>query len=474
MTLSTVRLPHSYEAEQGLLGALLTNNRALERVPQDFRPEHFADPLHSKIFLAIREAVDRGHVANPVTLNRIFGDDPVAGALTAGQYLVKLAASVVSVVNAEDWARTITDLWAARSVVVACQEIISETLSPGDRDARRIIEDAEARIHELSDNDGSGRKGLIEVGAGVDAVLEGIEAARQRGGVSGLSTGLTDLDGRTSGLQPGSLIIAGGRPGMGKSDLGLGISFNAATQGKRVGFFSLEMSRGLLTNRLLARMTRIPATDQIGGKVDPVQVGALTRAAGDLKKLPLWIDDAPAPTVDVISSRARQLQRRHGLDLVVIDYLQLIAPGNNRRNRQTNRTEDVTMISQGLKALAKDLNVPVVALCQLSRAVESRDDKRPVLADLRESGGLEQDADVVLFVYRDSYYLERDQPKQRERESAADFAERRDAHENKLLAALNVCQVIIAKQRMGAPGAVDLYYKPAHSHFADLSSGGIQ
>jgi len=466
-----VNLPHSYEAEQNLLGAVLTNNRALERIPLDFRAHHFADPLHGRIFDVLRDTIDKGQTANPITLKRMFEGEVVDGALTVGQYLVKLASSVVAMVNAEDWARTIMDLWARRSVVLACQEIISEAIGADpEREGVRVIEDAEAKIHALTDGEKAGKRGLTLIGDGVDATLQQIETARQSGGVSGLSTGLTDLDRRTAGLHPGSLIIIGARPGMGKSDKALNLSFNAASKGKQVGFFSLEMSAGLLTNRILARMTGIPASLQIGGNVQPEDMGTLMAAAHKIRSLPLWIDDAPAPSVDVIASRARRLQRRHGLDLVVVDYLQLIAPGNNRRNRQSNRTEDVTLISQGLKALAKDLKVPVVALCQLSRAVEAREDKRPQLADLRESGSIEQDADVVIFLYRESYYLERDTPKQRPKETAEAFGERRDLHEQNLFKSANICEAIIAKQRMGPPGAVDLYYKPAHSHFGDLDS----
>ena len=463
--------PHSYEAEQGLLGAILTNNRVIERVPLDFRSSYFADPLHARIFDVLRVTTDRGQTANPITLRRAFEGEEAVPGLTVQAYLIKLATSVVAIVNAEDYARTIVDAWARRSVIGVCREIISETAAPDlDRQGFQVIEEAEARIHALADGDAaSAKRGLVSAGEGVDEVLKQIEDAQACGGVSGLATGLTDLDRLTAGLHRGSLVILGARPSMGKSDLAVNVALNAAKAGKRVGFFSLEMSRGLLINRLLARMTKIPASDQIGGQTRTEDLAPLVRAAGEIRSLPLWIDDAPAPTVEIIASRGRRPKRRHGLDLVVVDYLQLIAPGNNRRGRQTNRTEDVTLISQGLKALAKELEVPVLALCQLSRAVEAREDKRPQLADLRESGGIEQDADVVMFVYRDSYYLERSLLKQGERESAEDFAARRSKREFDALASLNICDLIVPKQRMGRAGAtVTVYYKPEHSHFGNL------
>lgn len=460
-------LPHSYEAEQGLLGAILTNNRAIERVPPEFRAEHFADPLHARIYETLRHTIDRGELANPVTLRRMFEGDDAAPGLPVGQYMVKLAGSVVAIVNAEDYARTITDLWARRATVLACREIIAGATDP-ESSGEAVLEAAESRIRDIGSGARIGRRDLTPFGDGIHDTLGQIEAAWKAGGVSGLSTGLKDLDERTAGLHPGSLVIVGARPGMGKSDFALNLAYSAAAAGKSVGFFSLEMSKGLLTNRLLARATGIPATNQISGRVSEAEIAALSAAAGRLKGIPLWIDDSAASTVEAIGARARRLQRRHGLDLVMVDYLQLIAPGNSRRRRETNRTEDVTMISQALKGLAKDLGVPVVALSQLSRAVEGREDKRPTLADLRESGAIEQDADVVIFLYRESYYLDRDDPKQRQSETAEHFADRRTEHERRALSAMNTAEAIIAKQRMGSAGTVNLYYKPAHSHFADL------
>lgn len=460
------RLLYNYEAEQGLIGAILVNNRALDRIPPDFRPEHFADPLHARVFVAVRDMADAGETANPVRLRRFFDGEDAAPGLPVFAYLTQIARDVQGIVNAEDWAKTITDVWARRATVDTCRAIIAAATMP-DVDGASVIEDAEAQLRALTDRS-SGAKGLIPIGNSVDAVMEQIERARASGGVSGLSTGIADLDRKTAGLHPGSFVVIGARPGMGKSDLALNIALNAAGAGHNVGFFSLEMSRELLTNRALGRLTGVPATAQISGTVDDDQIPRLVRASGEIRGMPLHIDDGSASSVDVIASRARRMQRRHGLDLVIVDYLQIIAAGNSRKNRQANRTEDVTMISQGLKALAKDLKVPLIALCQLSRAVEAREDKRPTMADLRESGSIEQDADVVMFVYRDSYYLDRSQPKQRENEKAADFSIRISEHEAKSLKAMNVCDILIPKQRMGPATGVTLFYSPAQSRFGDM------
>lgn len=460
------RLLANYEAEQGLIGAILANNAALDRIPPEFRPDHFSDPLHARVFLAVREMVDAGETCAPHRLRRFFDGEEATPGVPVITYLVGLVRGLQGIVNAEDWARTITDVWARRATVDTCRAIIAGATVP-ELSGEDVLEAAEASIRALTDHS-TGARGLVPIGNCVDDVLAQIERARRSGGVSGLSTGMVDLDRKTAGLHPGSFVVIGARPGMGKSDLALNIAINAALAGKHVGFFSLEMSRDLLTNRALGRLTGIPATNQISGLVDDEQIAPLVRAGGDLRAMPLHIDDGAAASVDVIGTRARKMQRRHGLDLVVVDYLQIIAAGNSRRNREANRTTDVTMISQGLKALAKGLHVPLIALCQLSRAVEAREDKRPTMADLRESGSIEQDADVVMFVYRDSYYLDRDQPKQREHEKAADFNQRRSEHEQKTIKAMNVCDILIPKQRMGPPTGCVLYYNPAQSHFGDM------
>lgn len=466
----TIVLPVNYEAEQGLLGALLVNNGALERVRDFLEPDHFADPAHQRIFDAIRKTVDKGHQANPITLNHFFQGDGLAE-VGGAQYLVKLAASVVAIVNAEDYGRTILEHWERRSAITTMLELIGRCTQPQIEDGERLLEEAEERFHQIATRTEK-RRGLIHVSVAVRSALDQIEAAYKAGGSSGLSTGLMDVDGILGGLHPGEVLILAARPSMGKTDLAVNIGANVARSGAVVGIFSLEMSAEEITKRVLARVTGIPADKQRGGRVSHQEMMALGRAASEVEALGLHIDDTPAPTVEAISARARRLRRRHGLGLIVVDYLQLITPGNSRNRRNANRVEDVTEISRSLKVMAKDLGVPVIALSQLSREVEKREDKRPQLSDLRESGAIEQDADAVAFLFREEYYLTREEPKQKSGESAMQFSMRLGDHETRLKGVQNVAEVIVAKNRMGPTGTAKLLYLPAQSKFGNLATQG--
>lgn len=461
---------HNYEAEQGLLGALLTNNAAYDRVSRFLKPEHFGDPAHATIYEAIATFRDTDRQANPITLRPYLEHDPGLRSCGGWAYLVRLMSSVVAIVNAEDYAQTIKETAIRRAGIAACQQIVADLTRIGmDRSAEQIIDDGEAHLHRAV-TIGEERAGdLVPVAKALEASVKQTEAAVQAGGTSGLSSGLQDLDHYLGGMRPGHLIVAAGATSMGKTDFAVNIASNAALAGVPVAFFSLEMSAEELGGRILARETGIAASRQGRGQVSDDELKGLARKWIELKTLPLYIDDTPAPTVDAIRSRAMRMKRRRKLGLVVIDYLQLIAPGNSRNRRSGNRTEDVAEISRALKALAKTLDAPILALAQLSRALEARENKRPILADLRESGAIEQDADKVVFLFREEYYLERDQPVQREREGTIDFASRQADHKARMEKVRGRAEAIVAKNRGGPKGTPKLYYDPARSLFGNLN-----
>lgn len=470
----SITLPVNYEAEQGLLGALLVNNGALERVRDFLEPDHFAEPAHDRIFDAIRKTIDKGQQANPITLNAYFQADGGLIEVGGAAYLVKLAASVVAIVNAEDYGRTIVDHWQRREAITTMLEMIGRCVQPEmGEDGGAFLEEAEERFHKIASRT-ERRRGLIHISEAVRCALEQIEAAYKAGGSSGLSTGLKDLDGICGGLHPGDVTIIAARPSMGKTDLAVNIAAAVAEAGHSVGFFSLEMSAEELGKRMLARASTIPASRQRAGQINHGEMLSLATSSRDLDGLTFHIDDTPAPTVEAIGARARRLQRRKGLSLLVVDYLQLIAPGNSRNRRNASRVDDVTEISRGLKILAKDLGVPVIALSQLSRQVESRDDKRPQLSDLRESGAIEQDADVVAFLYRDEYYLSKEEPKQKTGETASSYAGKLADHNDRLRASQGIAEAIVQKNRHGPTGTAKLFYLPAQSRFGNLAVIGGQ
>ena len=467
--------PHNYEAEMALLGAILANNLVFDKVNEFLRPTHFADALHGRIYEAAGKLIERGQIANALTLKTLFDQDPALLEHGGAQYLARLAASVVTIINAEDYGRAIHDLHLRRQLIDLGEEMVN-TAHAHDLDlpAAEQIETAEEQLFRLAET-GDTEHGLRPLTEALTGAINMAEAAVKREGhVTGVTTGLIDLDKKLGGLQPSDLVVLAGRPSMGKTALATNIAFNAAKaymdspeNGGRVAFFSLEMSAEQLATRILAEQTGISSDRIRRGEISrDDDFTRLVVAAQDLQKLPMHIDDTPGLSVAALRTRARRLKRRQGLGLIVVDYLQLMRSPAGIRNE--NRVQEVSEITRGLKAIAKELDVPVLALSQLSRAVEQRDDKRPQLADLRESGSIEQDADVVMFIFREQYYHERGEPKQRDDESGEKFAERHNRWLERGERVHNVAEINIAKQRHGPIGTVELYFEGMVTKFDNL------
>lgn len=462
-------MPHNLEAEQGLLGTLLVDNRVMERIGDTLKAPHFFHPAHQRIFAAIQKLIDRGQTASPVTLKGYFEQDQDLAAVGGAEYLAELAASVVSIINAEDYARTIHELHLRRELIVVGEDVVNESFDQKlDEEPLAVLRKAEGRLYEL------GQTG--DVKGGFSSVLESVKVAisiaekafQTEGHVTGVTTGLRDMDEKLGGLHPSDLLILAGRPSMGKTALAVNMAYNAAQayadsggkEGGRVGFFSLEMSADQLATRILADLSGISGDAIRKGSFREDDFRKFAQAAQKLAQVPLYIDDTPALSISAVRSRARRLQRTHGLDMLVIDYLQLLT-GTGSRQSSENRVLEISEITRGLKAIAKELQIPVLALSQLSRAVEQREDKRPMLSDLRESGSIEQDADVVMFVYREEYYLSRSEPSMDEADKYAKWQE-------KMGRAHNVAESIIAKQRHGPIGTVRMHFEANLTRFSDL------
>jgi replicative DNA helicase len=466
--------PHNLEAEQALLGAILVNNGAYEASRDFVTLEQFADEVNGRIFAACATLIDRGETANPVTLKRLFDQDGDLEGVGGAQYLVQLAASVVTVVNASDYAKAIADLYRRRQMIDVAQSMMIDAYRQDlDTPAESILDDAEARLFELAENGtGTEQKGLQQVSHAVDSALDMIEAAHRNGGkISGVTTGLIDIDRFICGMQAGDNIVLAGATSMGKTALGLFFAYRAALQGVPVAFFSLEMPQEQIGMRLLALVTGIPTDRQRSGQLGVEERQKIAHARAEIAALPIHIDDAPAPTVAAINNRARRMKRRHGMGLIVVDYLQLIAPGNSYKSRQNNRTNDVSEISRALKQCAKNLKVPVLSLAQLSRSVDQRDEKRPRLSDLRESGAIEQDADSVLFIFREEYYLEREEPQQKAGEDGTKFDMRMMAWRDRMEEVKGTAELIAAKNRHGRLGKIRLAFDGESGRFSMLQKG---
>lgn len=461
-------LPHNLEAEQALLGALLHQNNAFERVSDFLRPEHFADPVHGRIFEAISHFINRSQLASPITLNHYFKEDPALQEAGGATYLAQLATHVVSLINTADYGKQIYDLHLRRQLVLLGEDIIQEArIHRLGEDALQHIEKAEKQLFDLATT-GQGERSFQPFSRALTQALETAQVAFKRDShVVGVTTGFIDLDKQLGGLHPSDLIILAGRPSMGKTALATNMAFNAALSsmkgkagdGARVAFFSLEMSSEQLALRLLGQESGISSDRIRRGAISQDDFPKFTEVTRQLSGLPLHIDDTPGITVATIRSRARRLQRQEGLGMIVIDYLQLISSG---RMNSENRVQELSEITRGLKTLAKELNVPVLALSQLSRAVEQREDKRPQLADLRESGSIEQDADVVMFVYREEYYESRKKPI----EGALD---KMDSWQKQMSEVHNLAEVIIAKQRHGPIGSIGLHFQGHLTKFSNLT-----
>jgi replicative DNA helicase len=476
--------PHNYEAEQALLGAILVNNRSYERISEYLQAEHFADPAHGRIYQACGLLIERGQMANPVTLKTYLESDGSLTEIGGTHYLARLAASVVTIINAEDYGRLIYDLYLRRELICLGEDIVNDAFKPEiEVTARDQIQQAEGKLFELATS-GAQEGGLAQFQKALIGAINLAEAAHKREGrLSGVSTGLRDIDKKMGGLHPSDLIILAGRPSMGKTALATNMAFNAAklamdtglvedalgnkkaAEGAQVAFFSLEMSAEQLATRILSERAQVESHKIRQGEMSNEEFQRLVIAAQELHRLPLYIDDTPALSVSAVRTRCRRLKRTNGLGLIVIDYLQLL---RGSTAKVENRVQEISEITRSLKALAKELEVPVLALSQLSRQVENREDKRPQLSDLRESGSIEQDSDVVMFVFREQYYLERAEPGRRPDEAEDRFNERYDAWKKRLEEVHNTAEAIIAKQRHGPVGTLRLYFDGNFTKFGDL------
>jgi len=458
--------PHNDEAEMALLGAILHNNRAFERVADFLRPEHFASRVHGRIFEAVGRLIDRGLIADPITLKQYFEADADLAEIGGYAYLMRLAGSVASIVNAEDYGRAVHDLHLRRELITLGEDIVNDAYKDDlDNEATSQIEAAEQRLFNLAST-GEIESGLQTFGTALTASIKAAESAfRREGQLAGVPSGFTDLDKLLGGLHASDLLILAGRPSMGKTALATNMAFHAARtvedaeigRNHIVAFFSLEMSAEQLATRILAEQTGIPSERIRRGELSNDDFERLVVVSQELERLPLYIDDTPALSIAALRTRARRLKRSPGLSMVVVDYLQLLHGSSSARNE--NRVQELSEITRGLKTIAKELDVPVLALSQLSRAVENREDKRPQLADLRESGSIEQDADVVMFVYRDEYYLARKEPREGTPEHVAWQEEMEKVH--------NLAEIIVAKQRHGPIGKVTLQFEGETTRFSN-------
>ena len=466
-------LPFSVEAEQQLLGLLLTNNDVYDRISAIVTAEHFYEPVHARIFTLCAERITRMALASPVTIKAFMEDDPGLKDLGGPPYLARIAAAAISAYAARDYAQMIRELATRRALMGLGQDITARaaTVTVAD-DSTEQIKAAEQTLYSLAEQ-GVAERGFQSFLRAVTGAVESANAAYQRDGhLSGWSTGLADLDRKLGGLNPSDLVILAGRPSMGKTALATNIAFHiarnhqqggeSATEARKggvVGFFSLEMSAEQLATRILSEVARVPSEKIRRGDMTESEFRAFVQAAHDLQAAPLFIDDTPALPINQLAARARKLKRTQGLDVIVVDYLQLLRAASAK----DSRVNEVSEITQGLKAIAKELNVPVVALSQLSRQVENREDKRPQLSDLRESGSIEQDADVVMFVYREEYYREREKPADHELEKMAKWQTIMESVHGK-------AEVIIGKQRHGPIGSVELAFEGQFTRFGNLES----
>ena len=477
--------PSNLQAEQALLGALLANNRAYERVSEFLAPIHFADPIHGRIFQAIQRRIEAGSLADAVTLKAEFEHSGILEEVGGTAYLAQLLSSMVGIINAGDYGRAIHDTWLRRQLIDIGETVVNNAFgADAELDGAGQIEAAEQSLFQLATEGGGGDGGFVTFETALTEAIKVAETAfAQSGHVTGLTTGLRDVDAKLGGLHPSDLLILAGRPGMGKTALATKIAFGAAkslleaarAQGPNVlpkahvAIFSLEMSAEQLATRLLSEESRISGDRIRRGDIGQKDFDRFVEVSREIGQLPLQIDDTPAISMSMLRTRCRRLQRTKGLALVVVDYLQLMRPSAG--TRPENRVAEISQITQGLKALAKELAIPVIALSQLSRQVENREDKRPQLADLRESGSIEQDADAVMFVYRDEYYHEQRMPKEIAFEGGAEkFNAAMEEWQQKMAQVHHRADLIVAKQRHGPTGTIPLFFESAFTRFADLDT----
>lgn len=461
--------PRNLEVEQALLGAVLMENQAYLKVSDFLQPEHFANPVHGRVFSAISHLIERGQLADPMTLKAFFEQDTALDDIGGTAYLAQLAGAAVTIFNAGDYGKTIHDLFLRRQLISLGEELTEDAFHPEvEITAINQIEQAEQQLYDLATAGQIGGDFQPFKNALRDAVATTEAAYKREGNLTGVSSGFVDIDKLLGGLHPSDLIVLAGRPSMGKTALATNIAFHAAKSrandsraepldGAVIGFFSLEMSAEQLAVRILSEEAKVPSEKIRRGELSHGDFENVALAAQNLASVPFFIDDTPALTIGALRTRARRLKRQHGLSLVVIDYLQLLGASGSRHD---NRVMEISEITRGLKTLAKELNVPVLALSQLSRAVEQRDDKRPQLSDLRESGSIEQDADVVMFIYREEYYLSRHQPPEGTEKHIEWMEKMEQVH--------NVAEVLISKQRHGPTGKAELFFDGNFTKFSDL------
>jgi replicative DNA helicase len=458
--------PSNLEAEQALLGSILVNNDIIDEISTIVTSNVFYDPAHLKIYEVIESLNNKGMIANPITLKNFFEKDNMLNEVGGTEYLVKLTRFSGSAKQAIDYAKIIHEMYLRRELIQISDQLSADTLNANtqEQDAENIIESTEKSLFDLAER-GSFSQSFLKFNQALDQTIEMATLAMQNDhGIVGVPTGLTDLDEKLGGLHKSDLVILAGRPSMGKTALATNIAYNAAQnllkkqEKSSIAFFSLEMSSEQLSTRILSEQAKIKSDDIRRGKVTEEEINRYIETSRNIYNLPLYIDETPAITIATLSNRARRIKRLFGLSLIVVDYIQLMRSSSKRMD---NRVQEISEITQGLKALAKELSVPVLALSQLSRAVEQRDDKQPQLADLRESGSIEQDADVVMFVYREAYYLERKQPKLGSIEHAEWQSKMNDVN--------GLADIILGKQRHGPTGTIKVEFEGIYTKFKDLT-----
>ncbi len=462
------KLPSNLEAEQALIGSVLVNNDIIDEISNIINKNEFYDPLHSKIYGLIENLHNKGMIANPITLKNSLEKDDGLSEIGGAEYLVKLTRFSSSTKQSIDYAKIIHEKFVRRELVQISQNLSDESLDDTtEKSGEIIIQDTEKSLFDLAER-GAFNQSFLKFNEALDQTIEmATNAMKNDQGIVGIPTGLDDLDERLGGLHKSDLIIIAGRPSMGKTSLATNIAYHASkkildnNKKSSVAFFSLEMSSEQLSTRILSEQARIKSNDIRRGKVSEEEFNRLIETSRNIHELPLYIDETPAITIAALSNRARRIKRLFGLDLIVVDYIQLMTTGNKRFE---GRVQEISEITQGLKALAKELGVPVLALSQLSRAVEQRDDKKPQLADLRESGSIEQDADVVMFVFREEYYLERKEPKL----GTVEHGE----WQSKMNELLGSADIIIGKQRHGPTGNVKVEFEGIYTRFKNASNTG--
>ncbi len=471
-TNSEKKMPQNLEAEQSLLGSILFDNKILEDLPTNFNSQYFFDPLHANIYEACISLTDVNRLADPLTLKNYLNDNNLNKDIDIEKYLLDLREGVLSLSKAKFYAEEIKNCYIRRSLIRIADDLIDQSINPKiEVTPDQEISETEEKLYNLAEKDKI-NSGPIDFKSVLTSATNQInEAFTRKGKLSGVDTGFSGLNRQLGGLNKSDLIVLAGRPAMGKTALATNIGFNAArsnTSGNdSILIFSLEMSAEQLAQRILAEQTTIDSHKLRNGDINEKEFAKLVATQNDIYNLPFFIDDTPAISVGQIASRARRLKRTSGLGLIIIDYIQLIQ--GSKASEAQGRVQEVSNITRGLKSIAKELNVPILALSQLSRAVEQREDKRPILADLRESGSIEQDADVVMFVYREEYYLDKSEPSQRENENQESFNERFTKWQDRRNSAEGKAEIIISKQRHGPTGIIQVQFEAKYTRFMDLA-----